>query len=116
MPAPQMLPGLLGSDDEEQEDPKDYCKGEARAELPGPGWCLRGLGSPEAASVQAPRGQVAGRAGWLGQGEMRLLCWLPLAGGYYPVKIGDLFNGRYHVVRKLGWGHFSTVWLCWDIQ
>uniref|UniRef100_A0A8D2HH57 non-specific serine/threonine protein kinase n=1 Tax=Urocitellus parryii TaxID=9999 RepID=A0A8D2HH57_UROPR len=62
-PAPPMLQGLLGSDDEEQEDPKDYCKG-----------------------------------------------------GYYPVKIGDLFNGRYHVVRKLGWGHFSTVWLCWDIQ
>nr|XP_033776739.1 SRSF protein kinase 3 isoform X2 [Geotrypetes seraphini] len=55
--------GVQGSDDEEQEDPKDYCKG-----------------------------------------------------GYYPVKIGDLFNGRYHVVRKLGWGHFSTVWLCWDIQ
>lgn len=21
---------------------------------------------------------------------------------------------RYHVLRKLGWGHFSTVWLCWD--
>ncbi|XP_008771840.1 SRSF protein kinase 3 isoform X6 [Rattus norvegicus] len=62
-PAPRLLQGLLGSDDEEQEDPKDYCKG-----------------------------------------------------GYYPVKIGDLFNGRYHVVRKLGWGHFSTVWLCWDIQ
>uniref|UniRef100_A0A665TYE1 non-specific serine/threonine protein kinase n=1 Tax=Echeneis naucrates TaxID=173247 RepID=A0A665TYE1_ECHNA len=56
-------PTLLGSDDEEQEDPSDYCKG-----------------------------------------------------GYYPVKIGDLFNGRYHVVRKLGWGHFSTVWLCWDLQ
>lgn len=27
--APRMLQGLLGSDDEEQEDPKDYCKGEA---------------------------------------------------------------------------------------
>uniref|UniRef100_A0A8K9UL14 non-specific serine/threonine protein kinase n=1 Tax=Oncorhynchus mykiss TaxID=8022 RepID=A0A8K9UL14_ONCMY len=54
---------ILGSDDEEQEDPTDYCKG-----------------------------------------------------GYHPVKIGDLFNGRYHVIRKLGWGHFSTVWLCWDIQ
>lgn len=26
------------------------------------------------------------------------------------------FTGRYHVVRKLGWGHFSTVWLCWDLQ
>ncbi|XP_030246890.1 SRSF protein kinase 3 isoform X2 [Drosophila navojoa] len=24
--------------------------------------------------------------------------------------------GRYHVIRKLGWGHFSTVWLCWDLQ
>ncbi|XP_078465630.1 SRSF protein kinase 3-like isoform X4 [Lampetra planeri] len=54
---------ILGSDDEEQEDPNDYCKG-----------------------------------------------------GYHAVKIGDLFNGRYHVVRKLGWGHFSTVWLCWDMM
>ncbi|XP_033485737.1 SRSF protein kinase 3 [Epinephelus lanceolatus] len=65
-PPPELTPPpvqLLGSDDEEQEDPSDYCKG-----------------------------------------------------GYYPVKIGDLFNGRYHVVRKLGWGHFSTVWLCWDLQ
>ncbi|XP_063235481.1 SRSF protein kinase 3 [Bacillus rossius redtenbacheri] len=35
-------------------------------------------------------------------------------GGYHPVKIGDFFQGRYHVTRKLGWGHFSTVWLCWD--
>lgn len=30
-------------------------------------------------------------------------------GGYHPVKIGDLFLNRYHVTRKLGWGHFSTV-------
>ena len=37
-------------------------------------------------------------------------------GGYHPVKIGDLFHNRYHVVRKLGWGHFSTVWLCWDLK
>lgn len=36
-------------------------------------------------------------------------------GGYHPVKIGDLFHGRYHVTRKLGWGHFSTVWLSWDL-
>uniref|UniRef100_A0A3B4CK06 non-specific serine/threonine protein kinase n=1 Tax=Pygocentrus nattereri TaxID=42514 RepID=A0A3B4CK06_PYGNA len=37
-------------------------------------------------------------------------------GGYHHVKIGDLYNGKYHVIRKLGWGHFSTVWLAWDIQ
>jgi len=37
-------------------------------------------------------------------------------GGYHPVKIGDLFINRYHVIRKLGWGHFSTVWLSWDLQ
>lgn len=36
-------------------------------------------------------------------------------GGYHPVKIGDVFLARYHVTRKLGWGHFSTVWLCWDV-
>ncbi|KAJ3862636.1 kinase-like domain-containing protein, partial [Lentinula novae-zelandiae] len=36
-------------------------------------------------------------------------------GGYHPVHIGDAFSeGRYVVVRKLGWGHFSTVWLAWD--
>ena len=42
---------IRGSDDDEQEDPKDYCKG-----------------------------------------------------GYHPVTIGSVFNQRYHVIRKLGWG------------
>lgn len=33
-------------------------------------------------------------------------------GGYHPVAIGDtFFNGKYMVEAKLGWGHFSTVWL-----
>jgi len=35
-------------------------------------------------------------------------------GGYHPVEIGDSFNGRYKVTAKLGWGHFSTVWLAHD--
>uniref|UniRef100_T1JE83 non-specific serine/threonine protein kinase n=1 Tax=Strigamia maritima TaxID=126957 RepID=T1JE83_STRMM len=37
-------------------------------------------------------------------------------GGYHPVKLGDLFENRYLVIRKLGWGSFSTVWLCQDLQ
>ncbi|KAI9297832.1 kinase-like protein [Neoconidiobolus thromboides FSU 785] len=36
-------------------------------------------------------------------------------GGYHPVNIGDKFNNnRYVILRKLGWGHFSTVWLTKD--
>lgn len=38
-------------------------------------------------------------------------------GGYHPVQLGDTFSeGRYVVVRKLGWGHFSTVWLAKDLK
>ena len=38
-------------------------------------------------------------------------------GGYHPVKLGDTFkNGRYRVESKLGWGHFSTVWLAFDCK
>ncbi|WOK99188.1 serine/threonine-protein kinase SRPK-like isoform X1 [Canna indica] len=36
-------------------------------------------------------------------------------GGYHAVRIGDTFRqGAYVVQAKLGWGHFSTVWLAWD--
>ncbi|KAF7726972.1 serine/threonine protein kinase, CMGC group [Apophysomyces ossiformis] len=36
-------------------------------------------------------------------------------GGYHPVQIGEKFkDGKYVVLRKLGWGHFSTVWLVRD--
>merc|ERR1719310_123779 len=36
-------------------------------------------------------------------------------GGYHRVEIGEEYNGgRYKTLAKLGWGHFSTVWLCWD--
>ncbi|XP_062117467.1 uncharacterized protein LOC133831246 [Humulus lupulus] len=38
-------------------------------------------------------------------------------GGYHAVRVGDAFkSGRYVVQSKLGWGHFSTVWLAWDTQ
>ncbi|KAK6844090.1 kinase domain-containing protein [Apiospora arundinis] len=36
-------------------------------------------------------------------------------GGYHPIAIGDTFHdGRYHVVHKLGFGSYSTIWLARD--
>ncbi|KAH9580108.1 Protein kinase domain [Trypanosoma melophagium] len=35
-------------------------------------------------------------------------------GGYHPVVVGEVYHERYRVVKKLGWGYFSTVWLVWD--
>jgi serine/threonine-protein kinase SRPK3 len=37
-------------------------------------------------------------------------------GGYHPVHVGELLHKRYLVIQKLGWGHFSTVWLCRDYK
>ncbi|XP_036447636.1 SRSF protein kinase 3 [Colossoma macropomum] len=37
-------------------------------------------------------------------------------GGYHPVQEGDVFNKRYKVLSKLGWGYFATVWLCVDLR
>lgn len=35
-------------------------------------------------------------------------------GGYHPVHLGDVFEARYKVVHKLGYGGLSTVWLARD--
>lgn len=35
-------------------------------------------------------------------------------GGYHPVQPGQVYKSRFHVLEKLGWGHFSTVWKCLD--
>jgi len=37
-------------------------------------------------------------------------------GGYHPVQIGEVYNARFTVLEKLGWGHFSTVWKCYDAK
>lgn len=38
-------------------------------------------------------------------------------GGYHPVRIGDEFHkGKYQVIRKLGYGLYSTVWLAQNSQ
>ena len=35
-------------------------------------------------------------------------------GGYHPVSLGEVYNNKYLVLKKLGWGHFSTVWMVRD--
>ncbi|RBR21923.1 hypothetical protein FVER53590_13129 [Fusarium verticillioides] len=38
-------------------------------------------------------------------------------GGFHPVHLGDLFNdGQFKVIRKLGEGAYSTVWLAHDLR
>ncbi|KAJ4523061.1 hypothetical protein HRR75_001459 [Exophiala dermatitidis] len=35
---------------------------------------------------------------------------------FYPVRLGEVFESRYQVVAKLGFGTVSTVWLCRDLE
>lgn len=37
-------------------------------------------------------------------------------GGYHPVHVGEILLDRYVIIQKLGWGHFSTVWLTKDLK
>lgn len=36
-------------------------------------------------------------------------------GGFHPVHLGDLLDGRFEVVHKLGHGGHATVWLCQEL-
>jgi len=35
---------------------------------------------------------------------------------FYPVRMGEIFQSRYQVVSKLGFGSTSTVWICRDLK
>lgn len=37
-------------------------------------------------------------------------------GGLHPVYIGDVFNDRFKVLSKIGYGRYSTIWLVRDLQ
>ncbi len=37
-------------------------------------------------------------------------------GGYHTVHVGEVLIDRYVIMQKLGWGHFSTVWLARDFK
>jgi len=36
--------------------------------------------------------------------------------GYHPVHLGEIIDSKYVILKKLGWGHFSTVWLALCLQ
>ncbi|KAI1012282.1 hypothetical protein LB503_004329 [Fusarium chuoi] len=38
------------------------------------------------------------------------------ASRFYPVQIGEVFQGRYQAVTKLGYGSSSTIWLARDLR
>lgn len=35
---------------------------------------------------------------------------------FYPVRVGEIFESKYKVVGKLGYGAHSTVWLCRKVK
>ncbi|RSL74670.1 hypothetical protein CEP51_011510 [Fusarium floridanum] len=35
---------------------------------------------------------------------------------FYPVRLGEVFNGRFQTVAKLGYGSSSTIWLARDLE
>ena len=36
--------------------------------------------------------------------------------GFHPVYIGDVFNDKYKVLNKIGYGVYSTVWLVENLK
>lgn len=36
--------------------------------------------------------------------------------GYHACHIGEIIDSKYVVLKKLGWGHFSTVWLTFKLS
>jgi serine/threonine-protein kinase SRPK3 len=39
-----------------------------------------------------------------------------MPGGYHPCNIGEIVDSKYIILKKLGYGHFSTVWLAFNLN
>jgi len=48
--------------------------------------------------------------------HLKFVIFFYATGGYHSVTIGDVFKNRYRIIQKMGWGHFSTVWVALDLQ
>lgn len=44
-----------------------------------------------------------------GEEEEGLAVYRP--GAFHPVRLGEVYGEKYRVLRKLGYGQYSTVWL-----
>ncbi|KAF8433380.1 kinase-like domain-containing protein [Terfezia claveryi] len=76
-------------------------------------------GIPTEPRIQTPSPEIpADRDQWRFQPVRGAMEWIEeyRPGGYHPVHLGDLFNQRYKVLRKLGYGTYSTVWLARDLS
>ncbi len=80
--------------------------------------CLQYFGVLRESQPCSPAGSCTSLASTLAPLlELAECWWRPAAGagGYHRVKVGEKFkDGRYTVLHKLGWGHFSTVWMVLD--
>jgi serine/threonine protein kinase len=36
--------------------------------------------------------------------------------GYHCAHVGEIIDSKYILLKKLGWGHFSTVWLAFKLS
>lgn len=36
--------------------------------------------------------------------------------GYHSAHVGEIIDSKYIILKKLGWGHFSTVWLAFKLS
>lgn len=36
--------------------------------------------------------------------------------GYHAAHVGEILDSKYVLLKKLGWGHFSTVWLAFKLS
>ncbi|KAI0125349.1 kinase-like domain-containing protein [Xylariales sp. AK1849] len=62
--------------------------------------------------IQRPEPQISSKLDYPGFELVEMYC----EGGFHPVHVDDVLNGRYEVVNKLGDGGFGIVWLCLDLD
>ncbi|KAL8912724.1 MAG: hypothetical protein Q9172_007454 [Xanthocarpia lactea] len=71
--------------------------------------------SPSTPSSETPRDRAGWRFNHIYQPAEWVEAYRPT--GYHPVHFGDLLhNGQYKIIRKLGYGSFSAVWLARDTR